>query len=82
MYHVYILRSVPAGHYYVGSTGDIEARLKKHNKGYSTATRPYAPWELVHLESFTNKSDAIKREYEIKRHRSRTFIEMLFKKCD
>jgi putative endonuclease len=77
MYFVYILRSVPTGRYYVGSTGDIDARLVKHNKGYSKATKPYLPWELVYVEEYTLKSDAIKREYEIKRHHSRAFIEQL-----
>ena len=35
MYHIYILRSIPTGRYYVGSTSDIDQRLAKHNKGYS-----------------------------------------------
>ena len=79
MYHIYILRSIPTGRYYVGSTSDIDQRLIKHNKGYSKATKPYVPWELVHVESYASKSDAIKREYEIKRHKSRQYIEQLIR---
>ena len=75
MYFVSILRSIPTGRFYVGSSSDISECLAKHNKGYSKATKPYLPWKVVHFELFKNKSDAIKREYEIKRMKSRLYIE-------
>jgi hypothetical protein len=33
MYYVYILRSLVNDRYYIGSTKDLERRLKKHNVG-------------------------------------------------
>jgi predicted GIY-YIG superfamily endonuclease len=38
MFYVYILRSIPTGRFYTGSTQNIAARLEKHNAGHSTAT--------------------------------------------
>ena len=47
MIYVYILRSIEApGHYYVGVTGDLRSRLKKHNAGEVSHTSKYAPWEV------------------------------------
>ncbi|MCB2204633.1 GIY-YIG nuclease family protein [bacterium] len=77
MYYVYILESVPTGRYYIGSTKDIEHRLRKHNAGHSVATKAYRPWRLVHQEEFLSRGDALRREYEIKRHKSRSYISSL-----
>ena len=77
MYFVYILQSIPSGRYYVGSTADVHRRLAKHNAGHSAATKAYRPWKLVHSETYSEKSDAIRRELAIKRMKSRTYIESL-----
>ena len=77
MYYVYILQSIPTGRYYVGSTQNVENRLRKHNAGHSNSTKAYRPWRLVHTAEFETRSDAIHREYEIKRHKSRAYIETL-----
>ncbi len=77
MYFVYILRSISTGRFYTGSTQDIDARLAKHNAGYSAATQAYRPWELKYSERFDTRGDAIRREYELKRQKSRAFIEAL-----
>jgi putative endonuclease len=77
MFYVYILRSIPTGRFYTGSTQNIAARLEKHNAGHSAATRAYRPWELVYCECFDTRREALRREYEIKRQKSRAFIEAL-----
>ena len=64
---VYVLWSRAYKKRYVGITSSIISRFKSHNelatKGYTVKFRP---WEVVHIEFFTSKSDALKREKELK----------------
>ena len=66
LYYIYIIRSELLQRYYVGSTEDVERRLHEHNIGKSTSTRAGIPWELIHIESFATRSDAMLRERKIK----------------
>nr|WP_090174807.1 GIY-YIG nuclease family protein [Eubacterium oxidoreducens] len=54
--------------YYTGWTNNIDKRIKAHNNGkgakYTKARRPV---ELVYLETFATKQEAMKREAEIKK---------------
>jgi len=67
MTYVYILRSVkePA-RYYVGATGDLMQRLKKHNAGEVTHTSKYAPWTLKTYIGFTDEKQAFAFERYLK----------------
>ena len=38
-YYVYILQSEKDGTYYIGSTQDLDERLKRHNEGRSKYTK-------------------------------------------
>jgi putative endonuclease len=78
-YFVYIIQSLADGTYYVGSTQDVDNRLERHNQGRSQYTKPKRPWQLVHFEEYSDKSDAIKRENEIKRRKSKNYIDSLIK---
>ena len=78
-FYVYIIYSVKLDIYYVGSTGNLEDRLKRHNSGRSTFTKPGVPWELVYQKKFSTKSDACKFEYYVKSQKSRIFIESIIK---
>lgn len=52
---------------YTGWTNDIEKRLKAHNAGKGAKyTKTRRPVELVYLEHFATKEEAMKREYAIK----------------
>ncbi len=52
---------------YTGYTNDPKRRIKEHNLGDGAKyTRGRGPVKLVYLEEFTDKSEAMKREYEIK----------------
>ena len=77
MYYVYILYSQKLNRYYTGSAEDVGKRLERHNAGFVTSTRPGSPWELKYTESFSTRSEALKRELEIKRKKSRVYIEGL-----
>jgi len=79
MYYIYVLRSDKNGHYYVGSTGNIEKRLKRHNTGEVKSTKPFIPYKLVYRERYQNLNEARRREYQIKKQKSRRYIEGLIK---
>jgi len=76
-FYVYILQSLKDGSYYIGSTNDLDDRVKRHNQGRSKYTKAKCPWELVYHEVFADRSSAAKRESEIKRHKRVAFIEKL-----
>ena len=53
---------------YTGWTNDITHRLKMHNEGTGAKyTRGRGPVELVYLEEFETKQEAMSREAKIKR---------------
>jgi len=69
MYYVYILQSQKTARYYIGSCEDIEGRIERHNNGRVPITRPGRPWHVVHKESFDTRSEAVKRERQIKSYK-------------
>ena len=69
MYFTYILKSKIKNWYYIGHTSDVENRLKQHNKGRSQSTKFYKPFTMVYEERFNTKSEAFKREQQIKSYR-------------
>lgn len=64
--YVYVLRSLADGHFYVGLTRDLRARLQLHNGGKVPSTRRRIPLELVYWEGCLNESDAARREKYLK----------------
>ena len=76
-YFVYIIKSLVDGTYYIGSTKDLSERIERHNHGRSKYTNAKRPWELVYSEEHPDRSSAIKRENEIKRRKSKDYIESL-----
>ena len=55
------------GSLYAGWTNDPERRLKAHNSGTASKyTRSRRPVEMVYLEEFETKSEAMKREAAFK----------------
>jgi len=75
--YVYVLRSVNDGWYYVGCTTDPQRRLVEHNSGESKSTRARRPFQLAYLERLPDLPAARKREQEIKRKKSRRYIDWL-----
>ena len=69
MFFVYILKSLENNSYYVGHSSDISARLKQHNNGRVRSTKAYRPWEVVYSEELETKSEAFKREMQIKSYK-------------
>lgn len=72
---VYILYSKKFDKKYIGQTGNLIARFKDHNElGKKGWARNYRPWEVVHVEFFNTRSEALKREKFLKSGIGRKWI--------
>ena len=74
---VYILHSSKLNKYYVGACTDLGRRLYEHSIGHSKFTAAGVPWALVYREEMLDLPAAKKRELEIKKKKSRLYIESL-----
>ncbi len=74
MHYVYILRSLShPDEYYVGLTGDVEARLKNHNAGKSRHTSKHMPWKIISVHGFHDRQKAAAFEKYLKSGSGRAF---------
>jgi len=84
MFYLYILRSETSGRYYIGQTNNIDRRLAEHNEpAYirsQTTKRFKGPWKLVYSEKHQNRLEAMLREKQIKKWKSRKAIDELIAK--
>lgn len=76
-FYVYILRSLKDHSYYVGQCNDLDWRMSKHSEGMSKYTVSKRPLRLVYFEVYLSRQESIKREKQIKRMKSRKYIEIL-----
>ncbi|MBU2525546.1 MAG: GIY-YIG nuclease family protein [Bacteroidetes bacterium] len=75
---VYILYSKTFDKTYVGFTQNLINRFQSHNKlGTKGYTLRYRPWEVLHLEFFDNKKDAMLKEKYFKSGAGRNHIKQL-----
>ena len=78
MAYFYILYSVVLDRYYVGHTTEtLEERLRKHLSAHARWTARAKDWRVVYSEALRTKSEAYRREREVKGWKSRTRIEEL-----
>lgn len=67
-YFVYILRT-SSNTLYIGQTNNLEKRIKEHkskNNKSSKYVRNFSSFELVYSEVFPSRTEAMKREWEMK----------------
>ena len=74
VYFTYILYSAAIDKYYIGHTEAIDRRISEHNLRKNLGA---SDWVLKYKEEFQTRSDAMKRELEIKKKKRRTYIEWL-----
>lgn len=67
MFYVYVLQSIQSGWLYIGVTDTIDRRIKEHNNGKVRSTKSYRPYQLIKTEKYLNKTEALKRERQIKK---------------
>ncbi|WP_027420273.1 GIY-YIG nuclease family protein [Crocinitomix catalasitica] len=66
MYFVYTIKN-SNNIYYKGFTTDPVQRLEYHNKGLSQYTKNNGPWELIFIQKFKTKEEALTFEKLLKR---------------
>jgi len=69
MFETYILKSLKSRKHYVGHTENMEKRIVRHNSGMVKSTKSGRPWEVLYIERFSTKSEAYRRELEIKSYK-------------
>lgn len=76
MFWVYSLYNKSCSKLYIGQTENLERRIRQHNehtfKGYTSRYR--GEWMLIYKESTSTRSDALKREKQLKSGNGRAFI--------
>ncbi|GAA5037681.1 hypothetical protein GCM10011506_36350 [Marivirga lumbricoides] len=77
----YILYSEKLQQYYYGySCDDLSERIRKHNSNHKGFTGKTNDWQLVYKEEYATKTEAFKRELQIKKWKSRKRVESLINK--
>lgn len=67
-YFVYILRT-SLNTLYIGQTNDLERRMKEHKEKKTPSAkymRYFTSFELVYSEKYETRSEALKREWQLK----------------
>ena len=79
-FFVYILQSLKDFSFYVGQCDDLDRRMSKHNERMSKYTINQRPLRLRYFEVFYSRHEALIREKQIKKMKSRKYIETLIAK--
>jgi len=74
---IYILENTETDRYYIGSTGDIERRLRQHRSGKTRTTRVLQTYTLVYKEWYDTIEEARKREKKLKSYKSKKYIKVV-----
>ncbi|MBN1384280.1 MAG: GIY-YIG nuclease family protein [Elusimicrobia bacterium] len=79
MFYVYVLKSLKDNKLYIGHTSDIKKRVEWHNAGKQKSTKYRLPLKLAHVEIFSSRSEAMRREKELKTGKGKDFLKKIIK---
>jgi len=79
MFLTYILLSEKTRRYYTGSTEDLKNRLLEHNSGETKSIRSGIPWKVIHVEHFETRSEAVRKEKQVKARGAGRYLDDLGK---
>ena len=70
-YYVYVIGSYKKSKLttYVGYTKNLKERINLHNRGKGAKFTRGRKWKMIYKEKYLTKSEAISREYYIKKNR-------------
>ena len=74
--YVYILKD-KTGRFYVGSTDNLERRLKQHKNGHTQTTRNMNDFEIALNQEYESLNLARKIETKIKKLKRKDYIEKI-----
>ena len=81
-YYVYVIGSYNKSRLttYVGYAKNLKERINLHNRGKGAKFTRGRKWKMIYKEKYSTKSEAISREYYIKKNRKfRNSIKELYK---
>jgi putative endonuclease len=77
MYTIYAIYNANHKKIYIGQCSDLQTRLELHSKkSFKTSytAKFTGSWILIYSEEAANRTDALKREKQLKSYRGRGFI--------
>ena len=77
MAFVYILESLEDGRYYIGSTKDINERIKHHFGGHTPSTKKFGKLKLVLSQEYRTLQEARSIERKLKRLKRKDYLEKI-----
>ena len=80
-YYTYILYSLKDEKLYIGSTSDLKRRVREHNNGSNTSTKPRRPLKLIYYEAHLDKKDAMRRESYFKTDKGKSTIKQMLREA-
>ena len=79
MAYVYILQSLRDGRFYVGSTINLEQRLKHHFGGFTPSTKRFEQIKLVFSQEYPTLKKARMIEKKLKKLKRKDYVEKIVK---
>ena len=71
MHYIYALQC-DNKNLYIGYSADLKTRVKRHLSGKVKSTKSKMPLKLVYYEAYLSKSDAARREKQLKEHKAKS----------
>ena len=81
MHYLYILKNKQTGKHYIGSTNNLERRIREHRLGKVRTTRILKTFELVYTETYNTIEEARLREKKLKSYKNATYFEKLINRA-
>ena len=78
-YYVYVLKSTINNDLYVGSTENVENRLRLHNSGKVKSTKAYRPWYLQETRHCSTRSEAVLLEKFLKTGQQKEILRVKYR---
>jgi putative endonuclease len=82
MHFVYVLMSERNHRFYIGCTSNLQRRIDEHNNGKVRSTKAFVPWTIIFIEKYTSKTEAFKREKQLKSYKGGKAFKELLKKSE
>lgn len=79
MPYVYILQNQKTGKFYIGSTSNLNKRLRHHKAGGTPSTKRIKPDKLVFKQWFDTLEKARGAEQKLKRMKRKDYIQKIVK---
>jgi len=76
-YKVYVLYTKIYDKYYIGQTNCLCRRLTEHFCKEPIFTKKYTGWELVYIEVYSSRKEAVGRERFLKAQKNKEFYKKL-----